>query len=157
VRLLADLVSRPGQGNDLIELNQAVLPFRDIAVGPVRRNGATRDGSFPAAAKSLAGSIGSLAFLRPYSVDLTGWFDDFAHTGLYDANGNIARSASAVNAFASVNGVLTPIPPELRAAALNAVTKSGQTARCPGANERGALFKPSPDFHCDETQTPVGP
>jgi hypothetical protein len=37
------------------------------------------------------------------------------------------------------------------------VTKSGQTARCPGANERGALFKPSPDFHCDETQTPVGP
>jgi phospholipid/cholesterol/gamma-HCH transport system substrate-binding protein len=157
VRLLADVVSRPGKGNDLIELSRAALPFRDIAVGPVQRNGATREGSFPATAKSLAGSIGSLAFLRPYSVDLTGWFDDFAHTGLYDANGNIARSASAVNAFASVNGVLTPIPPELRAAALNAVTKSGQTARCPGANERGALFKPSPDFHCDETQTPVGP
>lgn len=53
--------------------------------------------------------------------------------------------------------MLTPIPPQLREAALGAVLESGQNNRCPGSIERGALFKPSPDFNCDETQLPVGP
>jgi len=88
------------------------VPVRDIAVGPVQRNGAQREGALPATTKALQGSVPELAYGRPYAVDLTGWFDDFSNSGIYDAVGGESRAGTHVNAFASVNGSLTFIPPE---------------------------------------------
>jgi hypothetical protein len=96
------------------------------------------------------------AFFRPYSADFTGWLDDFSHSGAYDANGSFSRSATSVNAFASANGVLAPIPPELRDELFARTVRTGQNNRCPGSVERGTVWKPSPDFNCDETQVPPG-
>lgn len=154
---LADVVGRKGADNDLYDLARSVPALRNIAIGPVQRNGAQREGSFPTATKSLRGYTPQFAFFRPYATDLTGWFDDFSHSGAYDANGSFSRSSISVNAFAAVNGVLKEIPPELRAAAFNAVVAVDQRERCPGSVERGTLWKPSPDFNCDETEGPVGP
>lgn len=157
VRDLAAIVGRPGRENDLLELAKAVPALRDITVREKVRNGKTRPGSFEVSAESLHEQTPELDFFRPYAVDFTGWLDDFSHTGAYDANGSFNRSAIAVNAFSSVNGLLTPIPPALREAALGRTLTSGQNNRCPGSIERGALLKPTPSFNCDETQLPVGP
>ena len=52
-----------------------------------------RQGAFPEAATALHDGLDELAFFRAYSPELTGWFDDFGHSGVYDANGGIARIA----------------------------------------------------------------
>lgn len=157
VRDLAALTGRRGKGNDLLDLARSVLPFRDQTVGTAQRNGKPRPGAFPTSARSLARQTPQLAYLRPYAVDFTGWLDDFSHTGAYDANGSFNRSAFSVNAFATVDGTLRPVPPELRGQLADAIIAVDQTERCPGSMERGALYKPSPDFACDETEVPVGP
>jgi phospholipid/cholesterol/gamma-HCH transport system substrate-binding protein len=160
VRNLANLIRRAGAENDLLELATAIPPFRDVAIGPVRANGRERLGSFPAATESLRRQTPIFAFLRPYGVDLTGWFDDFSHSGSYDANGSFARSALNVNAFAAANGLLTPIPPLLRDAVLKAVAQTGQGSRCPGSMERdpgdGSTPYIPPGVHCDPKQVPLG-
>ncbi len=156
IRDLATLVRRRGEGNDLIDLGKSVLPFRDVTVRDVKRNGQTRPGSFPTSTKSLEGQTPHLAFFRPYAVDLTGWFDDFSHSGIYDANGSASRVATSVNAFAAIDGQLQAVPPELRGQLFNLTTERKQNNRCPGSAERGSVFKPSPDFNCDETQVPPG-
>ena len=92
----------------------------------------------------------------PYAVDLTGWFDDFSHSGIYDALGGESRAAPHVNAFAVVNGVLQPIPPDLRDQVFRGSRRSNQRNRCPGANERGSAYKPTPDYNCDLSQVPPG-
>jgi phospholipid/cholesterol/gamma-HCH transport system substrate-binding protein len=157
VRDLADLARRPGAGNDLLELARAVPPFRDIALGPVQRNGREREGSFPTITKSLRQQTPHFAFFRPYAVDFTGWLDDFSHSGIYDANGAASRIATSVNAFASVGSQLKLVPQELRDDLGNALVRSGQTKRCPGASEHPAEdasnpWKPLTDFNCDPAQ-----
>jgi phospholipid/cholesterol/gamma-HCH transport system substrate-binding protein len=161
IRDLSGLVRSPGDENDLIELAKSVKPLRDIAIGPVRRNGAERPGSFETTTKSLKGSAPHFAFFRPYAVDFTGWLDDFSHSGIYDANGSASRVATSVNAFAAVGSQLKLVPDELRDELGNAVVRRGQTNRCPGSMERKARdnsnpYKPSPDFNCDPTQVPPG-
>ena len=106
--------------------------------------------------KSLSRQRDHLGFFRPYTVDFTGWLDDFSHSGIYDANGSASRSATSVNAFSAAGGVLQPIPPALREEIFNSVVRRGQNNRCPGSIERGSVWKPSPDFACDETQVPPG-
>jgi phospholipid/cholesterol/gamma-HCH transport system substrate-binding protein len=61
-----------------------------------------------------------------------------------------------VNAFAGIDGALAPIPPELRDEVFNRVASTDQRDRCPGSVERGAVWKPTPDFPCTESQVPVG-
>lgn len=80
-----------------------------MAVGPIQRNGKERLGALPASAKALAVGAPELATARPYAPDLTGWFDDFSHSGIYDALGGASRVAPYVNAFTNVNGVLKPV------------------------------------------------
>jgi phospholipid/cholesterol/gamma-HCH transport system substrate-binding protein len=160
-RDLATLVDRPGGHNDLIELSKAVPAFRDITVRGGRFNGAQREGSFVAGTKSLKAQTPQFAFQRPYVVDLTGWFDDFSHSGIYDANGSASRVSLNVSAFAFLNGALAPVPEELRSAVFSQVASLGQRNRCPGATERPAEdgsnpFKPSEDFNCDPSQVPPG-
>ena len=162
IRDLADLSKSPGKEDDLIDLAKSVPPFRDIAIGPVRRNGKERPGSFATSTESLRRQRTPLAFFRPYLVDFTGWLDDFSHSGIYDAYGSASRVATSVNAFASVGGNLKLVPQELRDELSNAVTRSGQTNRCPGSVERPAAdgsnpWKPSEDFNCDPSQLPPGP
>jgi phospholipid/cholesterol/gamma-HCH transport system substrate-binding protein len=157
LRDLSQLISTPGPDNDLIEATRNTVPLRNIAVGPVQRNGRQHQGALPESTQALAGSTPEVAFARPYSVDFTGWFDDFAHSGIYDALGGESRSGTHFNAFASVNGVLTLIPPQDREAAFAAVATLGQNDRCPGSAERGAVWRPTPDYQCDPSQVPPGP
>ena len=159
---LAPVLRRPGRSNDVVELMRATPPLRDIAVGPVRRNGEEREGALPAAAEALAGATPRIAFARPYSVDFTGWLDDFSHSGNVDAMGGFARIGTHVNAFSIKNGVLSPLSPAARAPGLKELLAVGQYNRCPGSVERdrgdGSLpWRPSEDFNCDPTQLPVGP
>lgn len=162
IRDLARLVKLPGKNNDLIDLAKAIPPFRDIAIGPVQRNGKERRGSLPESAESLKTGKEPIAFFRSYIVDFTGWLDDFSHSGFYDAMGNASRVATSVNAFAAVDGTLKFVPPALRQPITQATTRTGQINRCPGSMERPAEdgsnpWKPTPDFNCDPTQLPPGP
>jgi hypothetical protein len=159
---LAPVLRRPGRSNDVVELMRATPPLRDIAVGPVERNGAEREGALPAAAEALASATPRIAFARPYSVDFTGWLDDFSHSGNVDAMGGFARIGTHVNAFSIKNGVLSPLAPAARGPMLADLLEVGQYNRCPGSVERdrgdGSLpWRPSEDFNCDPTQLPVGP
>jgi phospholipid/cholesterol/gamma-HCH transport system substrate-binding protein len=157
LRDLSRTIEAPGPDNDLIELTRAAEPLRDIAVASGRRNGTAREGAFPATTKALAQATPELATARPYAPDLTGWFDDFSHSGLYDALGGASRAGLYVNLFANVNGVLKPLLDQTtQAKALEQGLSSGQRWRCPGAAERGAIYKPSPDFPCDASQGPLG-
>ncbi|HEX8052461.1 MAG TPA: MlaD family protein [Thermoleophilaceae bacterium] len=163
VRDLARITTRRGADNDLIDLSLATLPLRDIAVGPVRRNGAERKGALPATAEALASATPRIAFARPYSNDFTGWLDDFSHTGNIDALGGFSRAASHVSAFSFKNGLVQPLAPIARAAEIENVAQTGQRNKCPGAGERDSFgdgstpWKPYPEFNCDETQLPLGP
>jgi phospholipid/cholesterol/gamma-HCH transport system substrate-binding protein len=153
---LANIIRRSGANNDLIELTKSTVPLRNVAVGPVDRDGKQRDGALPASAKALGGAVPEISYARPYAVDLTGWFDDFSHSGIYDALGGASRASLHVNAFTIANGVFTPIPPQLREPLFQKLASLGQRDRCPGAIERGAVWKPTPDYACDASQVPEG-
>jgi phospholipid/cholesterol/gamma-HCH transport system substrate-binding protein len=163
VRDLSSITTRPGKHNDLIDLSFATLPLRDIAVGPVRRNGAEREGALPATAEALASATPRIAFARPYSNDFTGWLDDFSHTGNYDAVGGFSRAGTHVAAFSFKSGLLQPLAPIARAQEITDIAQTNQRNKCPGASERDSFgdgstpWKPYPEFNCDETQVPLGP
>jgi phospholipid/cholesterol/gamma-HCH transport system substrate-binding protein len=160
---LSQTIRRPARDNDLVELLRRQPALDAIANQPARRNGAARPGAFPATTKAFEGVTPQLAFLRPYAPDLVGWFDDFSTTGAYDAMGNFSRVGLALNGF-SIGPLLNalPVPASLRNEILAAGVKIGRNNRCPGAIERRAPdgsnpYKPSADFNCDATQTPIGP
>jgi phospholipid/cholesterol/gamma-HCH transport system substrate-binding protein len=163
VRDLSRTVRRPGADNDLVELLRRQPALDKIATQTAQRNGKDRPGAFPETVKALTGLTPQLAFLRPYSPDLVGWFDDFSTSGAYDAMGSFSRAGLELNGF-SLGPVanLLPVPPELRNLLLSAGTKTGRNNRCPGSIERssadsGNPYKPSPDFNCDASQVPIGP
>ena len=132
-------------------------------MGPVRRNGAEREGTLPSTAHALASATPRIAFARPYSNDFTGWLDDFSHTGNVDALGGFSRAGSHVSAFTFKGGLVQPLAPIARAAEIQDVAVLGQTNKCPGTGERDSFgdgstpWKPSADFNCDPTQVPPGP
>jgi phospholipid/cholesterol/gamma-HCH transport system substrate-binding protein len=111
---LSRLLKAPGSGNDLIDLTTAQLPLRDVAVRDVEENGKERPGAFPASVEAMEEATPQLAHLRPYTVDLLGWFDDFSHTGIYDALGAASRVGIHASAFALLDGQLSAVPPALR-------------------------------------------
>ena len=171
IQNLATIISQPGKANDLIELTRDAVPLAAATVKDVNVNGKTRPGAFPAATQALQGSVPPLAYARPYSVDLEGWFDDFSHSGVSDALGGASRAAPVFSAFTPElnNGVISLLPisdPKLRQAAFSAVAKVAQYNRCPGSMERdpgdhSTTYDPysgsNPNFSCDPTQTPLGP
>jgi phospholipid/cholesterol/gamma-HCH transport system substrate-binding protein len=162
LRDLAALIRRSGKDNDLVELTAAQVPLAKQAVGPVNVNGKDREGALPASTRALKTGSPELAYARPYVTDLLGWFDDFSHTGLYDALGGVSRVGLHANAFMLVSGQLTPVPPELRDAAF--VASGGvrdQRNRCPGGAEHPAEdgsgpWKPTPEHNCDPSQALPG-
>jgi phospholipid/cholesterol/gamma-HCH transport system substrate-binding protein len=154
---LAALLRAPGPGNDALDLMRAQVPLRDVTVGSTTEDGAKRQGAFPASTQALTEGTPELAFFRPYTTDLLGWFDDFSHSGVYDALGASSRVAPHASAFSLVGGQLQPVPPQLRGAALSATLQTGQNNRCPGAAEHIATdqsnpWKPSGSFDCNDAQ-----
>jgi len=161
VRDLAATITSPGADNDLIELTKSNVPLANELVRTAERNGAQREGALPASAKAFKGQTPPTADFRPYTPDLIGWFDDFGHTGVFDANGGAARSMINGNAFTLLNGTLIPLDPGVRDQVFKDTASIRQTDRCPGAAEHRAAdgsnpWKPSPDFPCDPSETLPG-
>ncbi len=162
---LSRIVKRPGAANDLIELTALQVPLRDVTTRRVQANGAQRDGAFKASRDALKGNTPEFAFFRPYTPDLLGWFDDFSHSGTYDALGAASRVGVHANAFALTGtggaGQYELIPPELRGQALEATLERRQNNRCPGGGEHktddgSGPYKPTPDYPCDASQVLPG-
>jgi phospholipid/cholesterol/gamma-HCH transport system substrate-binding protein len=158
---LSRLLKAPGAGNDLIDLTNAQKPLRDIAVRDVNENGKSRDGAFPASTQAIKDATPEIAYLRPYTVDLLGWFDDFSHSGTYDALGAASRVGIHASAFAVLDGQLSPVPPELREQAFKAAAATNQNNRCPGGGDHRSQdgsrpWKPTPDYNCDPSQVLPG-
>jgi phospholipid/cholesterol/gamma-HCH transport system substrate-binding protein len=158
---LSALLKQPGAGNDLVDLTNDQLPLRDVAVNKVHENGKDRVGAFPASAQALKDAAPEVAFLRPYTADLLGWFDDFSHSGTYDALGAASRVGIHASAFALTDGQLTPVPPALREQAFQAAASTDQRNRCPGGGDHRSAdgsrpWKPTPDYNCDPSQVLPG-
>jgi phospholipid/cholesterol/gamma-HCH transport system substrate-binding protein len=166
VRRLDAVVRRPGADNDLTELTRLQPPLARIAVGPVRRNGQTRQGALPVSKQALNRGLPQLAFFRPYltAEALSGWFDDFGHSGVVDANGGMGRISTTFNVFSVSAGGLPNIfgapltPSEVEQAGF----KTNNLARCPGANERdpgdgSTPFTDNGNLDCDSSEVPTGP
>jgi phospholipid/cholesterol/gamma-HCH transport system substrate-binding protein len=166
VRDLDEIIKDPGKDNDLVDLTRLQPRLAKIGVGPVFRNGEQRDGALPESATALHDSLNQLATFRAYSPELTGWFDDFGHSGIVDANGGIGRIGTTFNTFSlGVND----LPNVSLAPGLNnfgAITGTdlfdiGNYRRCPGSNERPAPDGSNPwtdggQVNCDTSIIPPG-
>jgi phospholipid/cholesterol/gamma-HCH transport system substrate-binding protein len=166
VRRLDAVVRRPGADNDLTELTRLQPPLARIAVGPVKANGATRQGAFPASVKALNRGLPQLAFFRPYLTTeaLSGWFDDFGHSGVVDANGGMGRISTTFNFFSASPGGLPNIfgAPLTPSQVEQDGFKTNNLARCPGSNERdpgdgSTPFTDNGNLDCDPGEVPSGP
>ena len=163
-RDLSRTIRRPGAGNDLVELLNAQPAVARATTQKVRANGALRPSTFTSLTRSLNGGAPEMAFFRPYANDLTGWFDDFSSSGVYDANGGFSRAGLALSAFtfSPLLGTILPVPLPLRKDVLAAGASIGRNNRCPGSDERdfgtnGVPYVPTADFNCDKTEVPIGP
>jgi phospholipid/cholesterol/gamma-HCH transport system substrate-binding protein len=171
VRDLDQVVQRGGKDNDLVELTRLQVPLSRIALGPVRRDGTkrgpdrpSRPGAFPESERALRDSLPQLSFLRPYTPELVGWFDDFGHSGIYDANGGIGRISTTFNSFSAASpGVPSLLQPPIDPSTVfGSLLDTGNLERCPGANERdpgdgSTPFTDGGRLDCDPSQVPVGP
>jgi phospholipid/cholesterol/gamma-HCH transport system substrate-binding protein len=166
-------VANPTSCNNLIELNELAAPLAQATVGGeygeplVYSDGANREGAFPITVPALNQSIPELAVARPYSVDLTGWFEGYSHPAVIDANGGASRIAPIVGVTSVQNGVLTPVGNLLtsitgRSAYASSLVTTGQGDRCPGSMERGPTDPGSSatdvesGFPCNTSEVPTG-
>jgi phospholipid/cholesterol/gamma-HCH transport system substrate-binding protein len=142
VRDLSRTIRAPEDDNDLIDLLRTFPPLTHVAMDTRRVNGAPRPGAFPQTADALREAAPIVAFGRPYTPDLWGWFDDFSHSGAYDALGGFSRSQTYFN-FLSVSaagGAPEIVDLGERGSNLLDVARTGQFKRCPGHAEA-----PAPD------------
>ena len=178
VRDLDAIVKRRRKDNDLVELTRLQVPLERKAIAEGSPDCGDDVGEFDSAADdnfkqgafgesvcALRNGLPNLAFFRPYTPELVGWFDDFGHSGQYDANGGFGRFSTVFNAFTPSTTGLPPLPSDLidPDTVFDDLLDTGNLRRCPGANERdpgdgSTPFGPSdggPD--CDESQVPIGP
>jgi phospholipid/cholesterol/gamma-HCH transport system substrate-binding protein len=145
---LRDLIRRPGQSNDLIELTAKQPPLAELT-GRV----------FPRAVRTLDRAQPVVEYARLYTPDLTGWLTKFAEVAAYyDANGHYARVQPVFSpaVYNRDQGRLEAVEPARR---LEGFWERGNLTRCPG----GAT-QPPPDGSapialdsCDTSTTPPGP
>jgi phospholipid/cholesterol/gamma-HCH transport system substrate-binding protein len=158
VKDLNTVIQRGGSNNDLIELTKTLTPLAHIAVDTAQRNGASRQGAFPESTQALKASAPIIAFGRPYTPDLFGWFDDFSTTGDYDALGQISRTQTEFNPYSPDANVLSalglngkvpagvplqlpggtgssPIPADIQQQIFQGLVRSEQFKRCPGGGD----------------------
>ncbi|CAN5568210.1 hypothetical protein BH20ACT15_BH20ACT15_01740 [soil metagenome] len=174
IKALDGIVKRKGGANDLIELTNLQVPLAEIGVGPVNRNGASRQGALPQTTQALTDGQDELEFFRPYITEagISGWFDDFSHSGFPDAIGGVGRIGTTLNAFSlGVAPGLGSLPypnllaPPLTAAGLEGALDTKNLDRCPGANITGSVLTPQEqselDYNgaidCDPSQVLPGP
>jgi phospholipid/cholesterol/gamma-HCH transport system substrate-binding protein len=197
VRDLDLIVKRGGPAHDLIELTRAQVPLAKAALGsgspdcgntadPDPSQGAGDDdftqGSFGESVCALKNGLPNLAFFRPYTPELVGWFNDFSGgSGYIDAMGGIGRVATTFNTFS-----VSP-PGGLGAGEVldltdqqdpNSFLTTDLDQRCPGALERplddpsvgqvdasdhsvpftdGGNLTSNPNLDCDPSQFAPGP
>jgi hypothetical protein len=133
-------------------------------------------GTIGAQQASLASAVSQLpdfmrqfnTTLRAYAPELTGWFDDFGHSGFPDTFGGIGRISTTLNTF-SLGAPGVPCPNLLDVLGVCTLNPASDLAdalslknlrRCPGANERGLSeeqLTQAGTVECDPDQTPVGP
>jgi phospholipid/cholesterol/gamma-HCH transport system substrate-binding protein len=123
IKDLRELIRSPGEGNDLIELNQKAPKLADLA-----------SSVFPRSIKALQESEPVIRYIRPYGPDLIGWITKFGQAAAnYDANGHYARISPLFNAFqfssTPTGDVLVPSQAGQRLDGL----EFGKGDRCPGA------------------------
>jgi phospholipid/cholesterol/gamma-HCH transport system substrate-binding protein len=171
VKGLSGIIKKPGAANDLIELTRLQDPLAQIGVGPIDRNGASRPGALPASADSLKNSLDQISMLRAYGPELTGWFDDFSHSGFPDAFGGIGRISVTANTFSAgppssgvpcnqILGILGGSCQPLSGNDLLSGLGIKYLQRCPGSNERGLSadqLTQGGTVSCNPNQTPLGP
>jgi phospholipid/cholesterol/gamma-HCH transport system substrate-binding protein len=163
---LANIVSKPGPGNDLIDLTRLGRPLAAATVDNITVDGKSRRGGFPETTTALNNSVPELAFARPYAVDLTGWFEGFSHPGGQDAEGSYSRVAPFVGVGSLDSGALNLLAPLLNPALRSVLAfgtggKGGSITtsygdRCPGSMERGAMYYPESGYACDPNEIPTG-
>ncbi len=153
IRDLDAIVKRPGDDNDLVELTGLQPRLADRALGSgspdcgrgpdnpedleVVADDDFDQGAFGEAECALANSLTNLEFFRPYTPELVGWFDDFGHSGAIDALGGIGRINTTFNSFSiSTPGGIPDLTSPLTPDELFASLDTGNTRKCPGANER---------------------
>jgi phospholipid/cholesterol/gamma-HCH transport system substrate-binding protein len=171
---LQKTIRRPGKQNDLVELTRDARPLAKAAVGtgspdcgknPSTDYGKAADGNFTQGAFgesvcALRNGLPSLSFFRSYTPELVSWFNDFGTSGITDANGGIGRISTTFNAFTpGIPDLSKPESPIVQIAGLGG---TGNTARCPGANERNpgdnsTPFTDNGTLACDPSQVPIGP
>jgi phospholipid/cholesterol/gamma-HCH transport system substrate-binding protein len=144
VRDLARIVFQPGPDNDLFNLEQTFPPVasaaldkkkRSLDFGGGKRNFGKVRGAFPEISQAATDSTPLIAFGRPYTPDLMGWFDDFSTTGVVDAAGNVSRAFTVFNATTFTGQIPSVIPLNDRLSTLNQVGRVKQYKRCPGGAE----------------------
>src|SRR4051795_4691665 len=144
---LRSIVKRPGADNDLTELTKSFGPLasealdtkgRSIDFGGGPQDLGQTEGAFPTSVKAFKDSTPLIAFGRPYTQDLLGWFDDFSTTGSYDALGGISRTQVIFNPTTVENGIPAVIPLPNRGQQYKQFVRTFQYKRCPGAAEAPA-------------------
>jgi len=157
---LQHIIRRPGPQNDLVELTRDAVPLAKAGVGsgsptcganPSTDYGQAADNNFTQGALgeslcALRNGLPPLAFFRPYTPELVGWFSDFGTSGITDANGGVGRISTTLNAFSFSTPGFPPTPgaPLLTPAGtlspqqLLAGLDTNNARRCPGNLERPA-------------------
>ncbi len=79
LRDLSTLIKSNVPNSDLLTLMRTIVPVRNIAIGPVQADGATRQGAFPESTTALTAAAPELAFARPYAPDLEGRLQELLH------------------------------------------------------------------------------
>ena len=109
---LQQIIRDSGPNNDLINLTNTFPPLESAALERKARTvspGGTKHkvnggdpvrGAFPEMTEALEESTDEIAFARPYTPELVGWFDDFSTSGAgNDAQSGISRTQAYFNAF----------------------------------------------------------
>ena len=188
VRDLDRIVLDPGKSNDLVDLTRTQPALAEAALGsgspecgPGAENPANlalaadddyTQGSFGETVCALQNGNPTLGFLRAYTPELVGWFNDFGpSSGSRDALGDIGDIAATFNPFSlSLPGGLPNIldTPLTNGEILSSLDLYNDQ-RCPGSNERpvgndapftdgGALTDGNQaNGECDPSQVIPGP
>jgi phospholipid/cholesterol/gamma-HCH transport system substrate-binding protein len=170
---LSRIAFQPGPDNDLYNLELTFPPVaqaaldkksRSIDFGGGPKSVGNVDGAFPTISKALTDSAPVIAFGRPYTPELMGWFDDFSATGVIDAAGGIVRVMSTFNALDFTGSTPSIIPLNQR---LGNLERGGarikQYKRCPGGGDVRASdgsnvlsAEQQKQFDCTETARAAG-
>ena len=162
LRDLSQTIQAPGRGQRP-DRAHAARPSRCATSpsAPAPRDGAVREGALPGDDEGArAARRPSSRTARPYAPDLTGWFDDFSHSGHLrrarrrEPRRPVRRTRSRTSTASSA----AARPRRRRRKALDASGLStGQRDRCPGAAERGATrTSRRPTSTCDASEGPLG-